>query len=152
GREVMVRKQAEAALRESEERFRSAFDDASIGMAMVAPDGRGLRVNRALCDMLGYSEAEMLAMAAMDITHPEDVEATVEAASRVLRGEARSYQLEKRYRHKDRHVVWVCASSSLVRDANGSPLYFLAQIQDITERRLAEEALRGSLENLRRSE
>jgi PAS domain S-box-containing protein len=151
GRDVTLRKQAEADLRESEERFRSAFDDASIGMAVAAPTGQGLRVNQAFRDMLGYSEEEMLAGRVQDITHPDDLEATIIAASRVLSGEARSYQLEKRYLHKDGHVVWVWVSSSLVRDPSGTPLYFIAQMQDTTARKLGEEALRASLEDLRRS-
>ncbi|MDB5296260.1 MAG: uncharacterized protein JWO31_2243 [Phycisphaerales bacterium] len=127
-----------AALRASEERFRGAFDAASIGMALVAPDGRWIKVNRAVCDIVGYSEAELLATSFQAITHPDDLEADLSQVRRLLAGEVQCYHLPKRYFHKDGRVVWVLLSVSLVRDAGGGPLYFVSQIQDVTEQRRAE--------------
>ena len=136
------RKGAEAVLRESEERFRGAFDFAAIGMALVAPDGRFLKVNRALCEIVGRSEADLLRCDFQSITHPEDVAADLDQVQRVLEGEVPTYQMEKRYLHADGHVVWVQLSVSLVRDVGGQPLYFVSQILDITDRRRAESELR----------
>lgn len=133
-RDITDLKQIETALRESEERFRRAFDDAAIGMALIAPGGRFLSVNHSLCDMVGYSEAELLSCCFQDITHPDDLNADLDAAHQVLTGEQRIYQVEKRYIHKLGSVVWVLICVSLVRDATGQPLYFVSQIQDISER------------------
>lgn len=133
-RDITELKQIETALRESEERFRRAFDDAAIGMALIAPNGRFLSVNHSLCDMVGYSEAELLSLSFQDITHPDDLNADLAAASRVLAGEQRIYQVEKRYIHKLGQIVWVLICVSLVRDPNGEPLYSVSQIQDISER------------------
>jgi PAS domain S-box-containing protein len=147
--DITERKRAEEALRESEERFSGAFEHAPIGVALVLPDGRWFKVNRALCELVGYSEAELLTRTFQDITHSEDLEADLENVRRLLDGEIRSYQMEKRYVHKRGHLVTVLLDVSLVRDGQGQPRYFIAQIQDITERKRAEEALRASEEQLR---
>ncbi len=148
-REIIERKLVEETLRESEERFRSAFDFAAIGMAIVALDGRWLRVNGSLCEIVGYCEQELLASTFQSITHPDDLESDLNYTGQLLRGEIRSYQLEKRYFHKLGHVVWILLSASLVRDTQGQPLYFITQIQDITERKQVEAALQESEARLR---
>jgi PAS domain S-box-containing protein len=137
-------KRAAEALRESEERFSGAFEHAPIGVALVSPDGRWLKVNRALCALVGYSQAELLTLTYQDITHPEDLEVDRENVRRTLAGEIRSYQMEKRYVHQRGHFVTSLLNVSLVRDGQGQPLYFIAQIQDITERKRAEAALTES--------
>jgi len=147
--QISVRKQAEEALRESEERFRSAFDNAAIGKALVALDGRWLRVNRSLCEIVGYCEQELLATTFQAITHPDDLNTDLDYARQLLNGEIRYYEIEKRYCHKLGHIVWILLSGSLVRDAEGKPLYFIAQIQDITLRKQAVQGLRESEERYR---
>jgi PAS domain S-box-containing protein len=127
------------ALRESNERFQNAFEDASIGMALVAIDGQWLRVNRALCDLLGSSEKELLTKTIQDIAYPDDREADLAYVQQMLAGEIQTYRMEKRYIHKAGHVVWVLLSVSLVRDNERNPMYFISQFQDITERKQAEE-------------
>ncbi len=138
----------EEALREAQERFRSAFDNAPIGVAVVGLDGRFLQVNRSLCEILGYSEEYLLATTFQEITHPDDVEASMENVRRAMRDEVGSYSLEKRYVAAGGRQVWVSLSVSLVRDADGDPLYFVDQIQDITERKLAERELARRAEEL----
>ncbi len=135
-------KTIEEALRESEERFRGAFEFAAIGMALVAPDGRWRKVNRSLCRITGYTEPELLGLTFQDITHPDDLEPDLALTRQVLAGEIPWYHLEKRYIHKDGHVVWILLSVSLVRDREGQPCYFVAQMQDISEQKAAAEALR----------
>ena len=132
------RKRAEEDLRESEERFSGAFEHAPIGVALVSPDGRWLKVNRALCDLVGYSEAELLTRTFQDITHPDDLEIDLENVRRMIAGEIHSYQIEKRYIHARGHLVTVLLSVSLVRDGQNQPRYFIAQIQDITSRKKAD--------------
>lgn len=143
-KDVTNNKRAEQALRESEERFRRTFDSASIGVIVVDVEGRAVQVNPAFCAMLGYDEGELRGVSFQAVSHPDDVEATATCARAALQGGAQSYHLEKRYLHKRGHVVWGLLSSALVRDAQGTPLYFISQIQDITERKGAEEALRES--------
>ena len=138
----------EEALREAQERFRSAFDNAPIGVAVVDLDGRFLQVNRSLCEILGYPEEVLLATTFREITHPDDVEASMEQVRRAMRDEVGSYSLEKRYLAAGGRQVWVSLSVSLVRDADGKPLYFVDQIQDITERKLAERELARRAEEL----
>ena len=139
-RDITVQKRAERALRQSEERFRLSFENASIGMALVAPDGRFLRVNRALCNIVGMSEWVLLNTTFQAITHPDDLEADLELVRQMLAGEIRTYTMEKRYVHARRHVVWVNLSVSLARDNDGRPLHFISQITDITARREAERS------------
>jgi diguanylate cyclase (GGDEF)-like protein/PAS domain S-box-containing protein len=141
-REIIEKQRIEEALRESHESFRSAFDSAAIGMALVGLDGRWLQVNRALCEITGYSKEELLSTTFQEITHPNDLKTNLNHISQVLNGEIRYFQLEKRYFHKDGHIVWVLLSSSLFRDISGQPLYFIAQILDITERKRVEETLK----------
>lgn len=139
--DITERRQQEAALQESEERFRSTFNAAAIGMALVSLEGRFTQVNDALCHIVGYTAAELQHKTFQDITHPDDLEADLAYAQELLDGTRTSYQMEKRYFHKDGHVIWVLLSGAAVRDSNGKVLYFIAQIEDITERRQMLEQL-----------
>jgi two-component system, cell cycle sensor histidine kinase and response regulator CckA len=130
-------------------RFEEAFESSPIGMALVAPDGRWLHVNRSLCRIVGYSREELLANDFQGITHPADLEASVTVARRLLAGEISSCEFEKRYLHREGHVVPVRLTVSMVRGEKGEPLYFVSQMQDITERELAAEALRTSEDRYR---
>jgi PAS domain S-box-containing protein len=140
--DVTERKQQETELRLSEERFRRAFDDAPIGMALVSPAGRWLKVNRALSEMLGYTEAALLATDFQSLTHPEDLKMDLNLVGQVLAGETPSYQIEKRYFHRDGTVVFAMLSVSLARDHAGAPLYFISQLENITQRRQMEQMKR----------
>jgi PAS domain S-box-containing protein len=125
----------EEVLRHSEERFRNAFDNAPIGMALMGLDSRWLKVNPALCEILGYSEQELLATNSEALTHFEDGLVGQGALRRILAGEMASCEVEKRYRHRHGQTVWTLVSVSLVHDPRNKPLYFISQIQDITERK-----------------
>jgi len=137
-RDITERKKIEQDLRTSEETFRSAIENASIGMALVEPNGRWLKVNSALCELLGYDKFEMLSNDFQSITHPDDLRQDMEYVRKVLADEIKSYQMEKRYYHKSGRIVWTLLSVSLVRLENGKPNYFISQIQDITERKEME--------------
>ena len=132
---------ANEKLRESEAKFRSAFDYAAIGMALVSPIGKFIKVNSALCQLLDYQADELLQKDFRDITHPEDLDVDLEFVRQMLADEIDTYQMEKRYIHKLGHVVWIQLSVSLVRDEAENPLYFISQIQDISDRQNAERAL-----------
>ncbi len=149
GRDISSQKSAAEALRLSEEQFRGAFDAAAIGMALVAPSGRFLQVNRSLCEMIGYTEEDLVATDFQTITHPDDLYADLNELQRTLNNEIRTYQIDKRYFHKKGHTIWITLNVSLVRDASGQPLHFVSQIQDITRRKLAEEAQRLSESTIR---
>ncbi len=140
-RDITERKRAEEALRESEERFRSAFDNAAVGMALVGMDGQLLQVNGSLCEMLGYSEEELLAKPFLSLAHSDDLSAHLQCRRQLLKGRIRSYQMEKRYLHKSGQVVWAWLSVSLVRDGQDRPLYLISQLQDMTERKRMEAEL-----------
>lgn len=140
--DITERRRVYEQLRESEERFSNAFEHAPIAMALVALDGRPLRVNHAMCHMFGYGRDEMLALRPWDVTPPEDMLTTLEHLRRMVMGEADSWQLEKRYRHKLGHEVWGLSHTSIVRGEDGAPLYVISQVQDITERRQAEQMQR----------
>src|SRR5215217_9157513 len=147
--DITERRRVEVALRESEQRFRRSFDDAAIGMALVGTDGRFLQTNRSLREILGYPEGELLGKTFQDITHPDDLDADLYHFDRILTGEMRTYQIEKRYMHKDGHVVWALLSVSLVHDEEDEPLYFVSQIQDISERKRAEQKIREAEQRYR---
>ncbi|MGC9502368.1 PAS domain S-box protein [Baaleninema sp.] len=140
-RNISHSKQAEEALRQSEQRFRSAFDTAAVGMALVSPNGHILEANAALCQMLGYSETELQRLTVRDISATEDLDMDLEYARRLLEGEIAYYHIEKRYLHKDGGLVWGLLSVSLIRDSLDRPLYIIAQVQDITDRKVADLAL-----------
>ncbi len=142
--------QQAVVLAEAEKRFRLAFDNAPIGMALVAPDGGFLRVNRSLCEIVGYPADVLVAKTFQDITHPDDLAADLAYVGRMLAAEIRAYAMEKRYVHADGHIVWVNLSVSLVRDEDGTPRYFISQIEDITQRKQTESALQAGQERLRR--
>ena len=148
--DVTEKKQAEAALRQSEEEFRAMFEVASIGMAQADPrTGQWLRVNQKMCAITGYSAEEMLRMRVPEITHPEDRQRDCELFERVVQGGAQDYRLEKRYIRKDGSVAWVNVNMTVIRNAAGQPTRTLAAIEDITERKLAQHALRQSEERFR---
>ena len=140
-RDITKFKKSREELQESEQRFAGAFEHAPNGMALVSTSGRWLKVNSALCQLLGYSEAEFLSSTFMDITHPEDIDRSLDFVRHSLAENSGSYNIEKRYLHKLGNFVTATVSISLIRDAKGLPLYFVIQIQDITERKRAEEAL-----------
>jgi PAS domain S-box-containing protein len=129
---------ANARRRESEERFRSAFDAAAVGMALVSLEGRFLRVNRALSSIVGYPTEVLVWKTFQDITHPDDLATDLDLLNRLVSGAIPSYDLEKRYVRPDGRITWVLLTVSLMRDPAGEPLYFISQIQDIDARKRAE--------------
>ncbi len=140
-RDLTERRAAELALRASEELFRCCFDDARMGMLIVGLEGRLERVNVALCEMLGYRQEQLLGMTRTFNTHPEDVDVGLASRLAVLRGDFPSCTYEKRYLHASGAWVWVAVHLTLIRNAEGSPLRWIAQVQDITERRSYERRL-----------
>ena len=145
-RNVTEKKELYNQLRISNDQFKGAFEYSSIGMALISKEGRWLKVNKSVCDIVGYSEKELLAKTFQDITHPDDLDLDLEHVGKMLRGEIESYHMEKRYFHKNGHVVWVLLSVSLAKDPEGQPVHFVSQIKNITERKMAEKALRESEE------
>jgi PAS domain S-box-containing protein len=144
-RDVTERRRHEEELGESEERFRQAFEYSATGMALTALDGGFLQVNAAYCRMLGYSAHELSQMTWQAITHPDDLAASEQVRRDVVASEIRhSHQLQNRYVHKDGHTVWADLVVSVIPASDGTPLYVLAQAQDITEQKLAQDALRES--------
>lgn len=128
-------KRQEAALQESEKRFHSTFASAPIGMAILGLDGAFIQVNEALADILGYTVKQLQKKTLQQITYPEDLEKDLSQLQQLRDGLIKSYQLEKRYFHKNGNLIWVLLSASVVRDDDDKALYFIAQIQDITERK-----------------
>jgi two-component system, sensor histidine kinase and response regulator len=146
-RDVTERKRAEAALRESEERFRGTFENAPVGIVHNDPAGRFLRVNGTYCAIVGYSREELLQKTLQDIIHPEEVPAFVERyASSFTRGESPAFGLERRYLRKDGRTVWVEVFASFQRDASGRPAYAIAAVRDISDRKQLDEELRQAKE------
>ena len=140
--DVTERKNIEKALKESEERFRSAFEHAAIGFSIYSTDGHFLRVNQALCDMLGYSEEELKSKTFQDITHPDDLGSNMDQVNQLLSGKLPVVHFQKRYMHKRGQEVWASLSVSVVHDDNGVPMYLVSLIEDLTEKRKLEEQLR----------
>ena len=147
-REIVERKQAEETLGESEERFRLAFENASIGMCLVDTEGRLTKVNPQMSEIFGYSQEELESMTVNDITHPEYLDVSPGFIQRASSGEITQFKLEKQYFHKNGHIIWGQVTSSLVRDIRDEPLYFISHVKDITERKQDEEALRRAHDEL----
>ncbi|MES2553806.1 MAG: diguanylate cyclase [Pseudomonadota bacterium] len=168
--DITARKKAEIALREIEHRLQTynasnlpageehsslhgAFHNAPIGMMLVDLDWQITRVNRSICDMLGYRDDELLARTFQDITHPEDISTDLDLVRRMIAGDINDYRLEKRYFHKDGHVIWMLLSVSLLKDSNNIPVHFIFHILDITEykkaqQQISEYAYQDALTNL----
>ncbi len=147
--DITKRKLAEKALRYSEAQFKNAFENAAVGMAISSLDGRWMQVNQQLCRMLGYDKSELLNRRFAEVTHADDVQEDLDSRMSLMSGETRIFQREKRYIHKEGQIVWGFISVSVVRDEYENPSHFISQIQDITERKLAVEALRESEERYR---
>jgi len=137
--DITERRRIEEVLRESEERFRATFEHAAIGAAQVGVDGRWLRINRRLGEIVDYEPEELLEISFQDITHPDDLEGDLELMRRLLEDEVQTYTIEKRYVRRDGSTVWVNLTVSLVRDSSGEPTYFIAVVEDISERKKTEE-------------
>jgi diguanylate cyclase (GGDEF)-like protein/PAS domain S-box-containing protein len=140
-RDISARKRTEEALRESEERFRATFRQAAVGIAHLTPDGRWLRVNKKLCDILGYTQDELLGLHFQDVTHPEDLARNLDLQQQLLDGKIENYLLEKRFVQKGGSVAWVALTQSLVRTSAGDPKYFISVIEDISARKRTEASL-----------
>ena len=142
---AIARKRSNQQLQESEEVNRATFDQAAVGIAHVGIDGSWLRVNDKLCTIVGYPRENLLRMTFQDITHPDDLETDLEYVRQILSGEIKTYSMEKRYYRKDRYLVWTNLTVSLARNATGDPLHFISVVENITERKQAEQALEERL-------
>jgi len=131
----------EEVVRKSEELFRYTFDQAAVGIAHVATDGRFLRMNRSFCDIVGYSNQELLCLTFQDITHPDDLCSDLDYVNQMLKQEISNYTMEKRYIRKDGSIVWVHLSVALVLNSLGEPNYFISVVDDISRRKQVEEEL-----------
>jgi len=145
-KDIGDRKRSEESLRESEERFRHAFENANIGVCLVSIDGHLIKVNDCLCEILGYSREELEGMPINAITHQEDIDLSPEYLQQSISGTMDNIVYEKRILHSEGYYGWVQICSSIVRDLQGEPLYFISHVQDITDRKRAEEALKESEE------
>jgi PAS domain S-box-containing protein len=146
--DITERKKAEKHLKESEEKFRNFFENSVVGKSITTLDGK-LKVNNAFCSILGYSEDELRSINWRDITHKDDVLYNIKIVDSMLRGEMQSKRWEKRYIHKTGKIVWTDISTTLQRDNDGKPLYFITAIFDITDKKRADEELKDSREQLR---
>jgi len=135
-------------LLQSEIRFSATFAEAAMGLAHVAPDGSWLRVNQALCDIVGYSNDELLKLTFQDITHPDDLNTDLHFVEQMLTGELNQYSMEKRYFRKDGSIIWVNLTVSLVSKANGEPDYFISAVEDISERKSLDAQVSQSKDEL----
>ena len=148
-RDITERKRAEMELSESEARFRSYFDLPLIGIAITSPEKGWLEINDRLCEILGYSREELCKKTWPEVTYPDDLPADVAEFDRVVSGEADSYSLKKRFVRKDGTVIYAEIAAACMRDDGGLPRYFVALVQDVSERHRAEEAFRVSEERFR---
>ena len=140
-RNISDRKQSEEALRESEMRFRSVFDNAAVGISLAALDGKHLAVNQSLCQMLGYTENELQVLTFHEITHPEDLEIDLYHHQKLLDNEIDSFHIEKRFLHKNGQFIWGLMSVSIVQDPQNQPMYDIALIQNINELKTTQQEL-----------
>ena len=148
-RDVGDRMEAERSRRESEQRFRATFDQAAVGIALAAPDGKFLKVNGKLTEILGYTDEELLALRFQDVTHAEDLETDLGYMHRLLRGTIQTYSMRKRYTRKDGALRWIHLTVSLVRDDADKPKYLIFVVEDISEMVRTEQAVRNNERKLR---
>lgn len=140
--EITQRKLAEAALQASEARYRRTFENAAVGIAHVGLDGAWLRVNQRICDIVGRTREELLTSNFQAITHADDLDTDLGLYAQLIRGDIESYRMEKRYFHRDGHIVWVNLTTAMERTADGTPLYCISVVEDITATKIAEARLR----------
>lgn len=145
---ITERKKAEVKLRISEETFRGSFEHAAIGMAVLNPEGKWVQVNNRVCEIVGYTPKELLNLTFQDITHPDDLYLDIKLLEELVAGEREYYHMDKRYYHKDGHIVYINLAVSIVRNEDGQPLFFVSQITDITRQKIAEEKLTRTLGEL----
>lgn len=144
--DITLRKQTEINLKVSESQFRGVFDTSAIGVALVSLDGNWLKVNKAICQILGYTEQELTNLTFQDITHPDDLARDMAMVDELRTGKRQDYQIEKRYKHKKGHYLWALLSVSIVRSSAGEPKHFVSQITDINELRVTRKKLEGILD------
>jgi diguanylate cyclase (GGDEF)-like protein/PAS domain S-box-containing protein len=142
--DITDRKQAEAAIRDNEIRFRAIFEQAAVGIGQMALTGEYLDINQRYCEILGYSKAELLRQTFQEVTYPDDLAATLDHFQQLVTGKISAFSLEKRYVRKDKHLCWTNVTVSLVHDDAGMPLYAICVIEDITERKQLEIALQAT--------
>ncbi|MBE0571127.1 MAG: PAS domain S-box protein [Ignavibacteriaceae bacterium] len=148
--DITERKEAEVELQKSEEKFRNVFEGSGIGMAILSLDGQFTKVNSVFCEMIGYKEQELISANFRDITHPGDIEKSIGLVKDLLKSETRESTLvEKRYLTKTGEIIWALTTVSLTQDFEGKPLYFIVQIQDITQRKRNEEQVLRYTEELK---
>jgi PAS domain S-box-containing protein len=133
-------------LRLSEDRFSRAFEHAAIGMAIVSLKGKWLRINKSISEILGYKSSELLKLTFQDITHPDDLDKDLNLLHEMIEGKIESYQMEKRYFHKNGHLVWVILAVSIIKNSNGKPLHFISQLTDISKVKEAEYEMKAVLD------
>jgi PAS domain S-box-containing protein len=150
-RNITERRNREAELRESEQRFRRAFDDAPIGMVLVTLRGHFLKANRAFCRMIGFPETELLGKDFQSVTHPADLEKNLSLVEETIAGKRILYQMEKRYFHKNGETIWARLNASLLREPDGQPRYFITQVENITELKLREAEREKLISELQQS-
>ena len=145
---ITSQKQAQTEVLASEARFRNTFEQAAVGIAHVAPDGKWLRVNQKLCQIVGYAKEELLQKTFQDITHPEDLNSDLKYVRQMLAGEIKTYSMEKRYIRENKASIWINLTVSLVRNSDGEPDYFISVIEDISERKNLELSLQKTFKRL----
>ena len=133
---------------ESESKFRTAFEFSAIGMALISPEGKWLQVNKRFCELVGYTEQELLSLTLMDITYPADVGLSVSSIKKAMLNGNAPYRLEKRYLHKNGSIIWANVNLATVTDDNGKPLYLVSQVEDITQRKKIDARFRAIVESV----
>ncbi len=146
--DITGRKVMESELAQSQQQVRAAFEYSATGMAIVALDGSWMQVNDTLCEILGYSRAELLSMKFPQITHRDDIDKDLELTNELIEGKRNFYYLEKRYLHKNGGVVWAILCRSMIKDEGGSPLYFATQVTDINKQKATQEQLQSTLSEM----